>query len=59
MGIIDWEYISTTPISVCTLLLWITGYDLDKINKEIYAEFCDILYIKSKTDSRYNRLNIK
>lgn len=59
MGIIDWEYISTTPISVCTPPSWITGHDLDKTNEKMHAEFRDVLYMKSKTDSMCNRLNIE
>lgn len=42
-GIIDWEFTSTVPRQVFTPPSWITGHDSIKTNKQLHAEFRDVL----------------
>lgn len=53
-GIIDWEFTSTIPIQLFTPPSWITGYDPSQTNKQLHAEFRDVL--ESKKGGVYSQL---
>ncbi|KPM42445.1 hypothetical protein AK830_g4120 [Neonectria ditissima] len=55
-GIIDWEFTSTVPRQVFTPPSWITGHDSVKTNKQMHAEFRNVLDEKSKTNSLCDQL---
>ncbi|KAL2760493.1 hypothetical protein ACRALDRAFT_2024460 [Sodiomyces alcalophilus JCM 7366] len=55
-GIIDWEFTSTVPRQVFTPPSWITGHDSIETNKQIHAEFRDVLNEKSETNALCNQL---
>ncbi|POR37843.1 Uncharacterized protein TPAR_01976 [Tolypocladium paradoxum] len=55
-GIIDWEFTSTVPRQVFTPPSWITGHDSIETNKQMSAEFRDVLDEKSKTNSLCDQL---
>jgi len=56
-GIIDWEFTSTVPRQVFTPPSWITGHDsIDKTNKQLHAEFRDVLDEKSRSNSACDQL---
>ncbi|KAG5752056.1 hypothetical protein H9Q72_006778 [Fusarium xylarioides] len=58
-GIIDWEFAGTIPRYLSTPPSWLTGDDLDAVSafpaaadltlKELYAEFIEVLEVKSAT----------
>jgi hypothetical protein len=60
-GIIDWEFAGTIPRHLSTPPPWITGDDLDAVSafpaaaeitlSELYAEFIEVLKVKSVTSS--------
>ncbi|EFX06193.1 hypothetical protein CMQ_6514 [Grosmannia clavigera kw1407] len=53
-GIIDWEFTSTVPLQLFAPPSWITGYDPNKTNKQMHAEFRNVL--ASKKGSVYSQL---
>lgn len=55
-GIIDWEFTSTIPRQVFTPPSWITGHDSIDANKQMHAEFRDVLQEKSRTSSLCDQL---
>ncbi|KAF5615665.1 phosphotransferase enzyme family [Fusarium tjaetaba] len=60
-GIIDWEFAGTIPRYLSTPPPWLSGDDLDAVSafpaaaditlKEVYAEFIEVLEVKSATSS--------
>lgn len=50
-GVIDWEFSGTTPRQLFTPPSWITGHDSIKTNKQMHAEFRNVLDEKSKVST--------
>lgn len=55
-GIIDWEFASTVPRQVLTPPSWITGHDSTETDRQMHAEFRQVLDKKSKNNQLCNQL---
>lgn len=55
-GIIDWEFSSTVPRQVLTPPSWITGHDSMETDRQMHADFRQVLDEKSKTNRLCNQL---
>lgn len=55
-GVIDWEFTSTVPLQVFAPPSWITGHDSIETDKQMHAEFRNVLDEKSHANGRCDQL---